>query len=97
MNKYITGTKQKVINVHKENADCRKYGCCVHSPSDHNMKNWPTHWRDDHGMMERICEHGVGHPDPDHIGWVSRNVGSRAAKIVSIHGCDGCCRKENNE
>jgi hypothetical protein len=32
--------------------------------------------------MERICEHGIGHPDPDQImrdeaGWV--------------HGCDGCC------
>jgi len=97
MNKYITGTKQKVLNVHNETEDCRKHGCCIHNPSDHNMKDWPTHWRDDRGMMERICKHGIGHPDLDHINWISRNVGPRAASIESIHGCDGCCRKENNE
>jgi hypothetical protein len=93
---YITGTKQKIVNTHEETANCSKYGCSIHNPSNHNMKDWPTHWRDDRGMMERICEHGVGHPDPDHINWVSRNVGPRAASVVSIHGCDGCCRKENN-
>lgn len=44
-----------------------------------------THWRPDRGIMERVCEHGVGHPDPDDVkvqagGWTE-----------TIHGCDGCC------
>ena len=31
-------------------------------------------------FTERLCPHGIGHPDPDD---------TRAAK--RIHGCDGCC------
>jgi hypothetical protein len=34
--------------------------------------------------MERICEHGVGHPDPDDL----RVIRDR---IMGIHACDGCC------
>jgi hypothetical protein len=33
--------------------------------------------------MERVCPHGVGHPDPDDI-----NVILGPEKV---HGCDGCC------
>jgi hypothetical protein len=34
--------------------------------------------------MERICEHGCGHPDPDdHRILTGEDDG--------IHGCDGCC------
>lgn len=29
--------------------------------------------------MERICPHGVGHPDPDDT------------NPDTVHGCDGCC------
>ena len=53
--------------------------CSIHSPSDHSMKDWPQHWRFDRGIMERICSHGVGHPDPDEL------------RGDSVHGCDGCC------
>lgn len=38
-----------------------------------------SHWRDDRSFMERICPHGVGHPDPDD------------EHADPIHGCDGCC------
>lgn len=55
--------------------------CCIHNPSDHHMRTWPQHWRDDRGIMERICKHGCGHPDPDDI------------TINRIHGCDGCCSR----
>jgi hypothetical protein len=34
--------------------------------------------------MERICPHGVGHPDPDHVFYTKRMTDT-------IHGCDGCC------
>jgi hypothetical protein len=28
-------------------------------------------WRGDTRVMERICPHGIGHPDPDHMAYVS--------------------------
>lgn len=88
---YITGTGQRLIYVHKETPDCKKYGCAIHAPSDHSMKNFPTHWRDDGRKMERICEHGIGHPDPDHLNWVKRTYGEARMMMEEVHGCDGCC------
>jgi hypothetical protein len=41
--------------------------------------------------MERLCQHGVGHPDPDHIDYVRRTRGTRAAWGDGVHDCDGCC------
>lgn len=41
--------------------------------------------------MERICPHGVGHPDPDHIAFVERVAGKDVASVEAVHGCDGCC------
>ena len=38
--------------------------------------------------FERICEHGVGHPDPDSLEFF-RSIGVTS---MGIHGCDGCCR-----
>ena len=89
MEKYTTGTGQHVL-VHDEK-DCEGHNCCIHNPSDHHMKNWPTHWRDDRGLMERICPHGIGHPDPDDIDFKKRNFGEKVASTESVHGCDGCC------
>lgn len=40
-------------------------------------------WRDDTGVMERVCAHGVGHPDPDQP-WP-------AGDWRWVHGCCGCC------
>lgn len=60
--------------------------CPLHSPSDHSMIAFPLSWRSDRKIMERICTHGVGHPDPD-----DRKV--QEDPWQSIHGCDGCCRE----
>lgn len=38
-------------------------------------------------MMERVCEHGVGHPDPDCM----------YAQQDPAHGCDGCCVPKTKE
>lgn len=54
--------------------------CCIHRPSQHHMVTWRQHWRGDVGKMERLCSHGVGHPDPDDL------------YETLIHGCDGCCK-----
>ena len=77
-NIYITGTAQVVTGVHPLSA-CVGRPCVIHNPSDHHMQDWPTHWREDRHMMERLCPHGVGHPDPDDI------------TEDTVHGCDGCC------
>lgn len=63
---------------------CAGDWCCIHNPSDHPLREQPLNWRSDSGFMERICKHGVGHPDPDDI-----KVRLRAS--FRIHGCDGCC------
>lgn len=54
------------------------------------MKTWPQNWREDKGVMERICPHGVGHPDPDDAAYLIKM--DRA--YLTIHGCDGCCQSE---
>ncbi len=94
MEKYTTGTGQK-IKVHDRSA-CAGEFCPIHNPSNHHMKNWPTHWRDDRRIMERICEHGIGHPDPDDIAFKKRIALKSGKKDYDqgIHGCDGCCTKK---
>jgi hypothetical protein len=63
---------------------CAGQQCTIHNRSDHHMRKYPQHWREDRTIMERICEHGVGHPDPDEY---RINVLS----ATSAHYCDGCC------
>lgn len=74
---YLSGTGQDLL-VHPWSV-CHGRACVIHAPSDHSMRDFPTHWRSDRGMMERICPHGVGHPDPDD------------PSDDRTHGCDGCC------
>ena len=82
---YTTGTGQS-IGVHDEH-DCTGKYCVIHNPSDTHMKDWPTHWRADRHLMERLCPCGIGHPDPDHLDFIP--AGRRY--IESIHGCCGDC------
>lgn len=79
-----------LVNVH-EPEDCAGEFCWIHNPSDHVMRAFPVHWRSDRSLAERICPHGIGHPDPDHIDWVERVRGPDTAYYEAIHGCDGCC------
>jgi len=77
---------QIIYNVH-DPSRCAGNACCVHSPTDHHMREWPQNYRSDLMQMERICEHGVGHPDPDDGRIFSIGVDDGAG----VHGCDGCC------
>lgn len=66
--------------------DCQNDGpCTIHRRSSHHMRNYPQSWRGDRGIMERICNHGIGHPDPDDV------------TSDRIHGCDGCCYAPTDE
>lgn len=49
---------------------CRTRGghCPFHNPSDHHMVRWPRIIRFDMmNLTERVCPHGVSHPDPDSL------------------------------
>lgn len=77
-----------LLKVHQPSA-CSGRHCWVHDPTPGHMVSWPIRWRDDKGTAERLCAHGIGHPDVDDIAYhllVGRNV--------SVHGCDGCCENE---
>lgn len=82
------------LHVHDAGA-CVGPNCVVHNPSHHHMRDWPLNWRSDRQLMERLCEHGVGHPDPDHLDFVRRTHGSAVADAEGIHGCDGCCAQHD--
>ena len=93
---YMTGTGQTILDVHDPApALCAGRPCVIPAPSDHPMRSFPTHFRSCGPFdikpphMERICEHDVGHPDPDDAAHrLDRGVD------VSVHGCCGCCRPE---
>lgn len=78
MERYKLVGSDRVLLVHPK-TQCAGQHCCIHNPSDHHMKDWPQNWREDRGIMERICPHGIGHPDPDD------------PTTDKVHGCDGCC------
>lgn len=71
---------------------CAGEACALHNRSDHKMRAFMQHWRDDRGLMERICTHGVGHPDPDQWDYLKQRYGKKTASAEFVHGCDGCCR-----
>ena len=85
MSDFITGTGQRLTNIHSPE-QCKGSYCPIHNPSDHHMKDWPLHWREDRGFFERICKHGVGHPDPDDVVYHDKH-----GVDIGVHGCDGCC------
>lgn len=90
-NAYVTGDGRTLIGIHPVSEACFLRGCVIHNPTDHAMRDLPTHWREDRGLMERICPHGVGHPDPDDLTFQEECHPDRAA---GVHGCDGCCSDE---
>lgn len=67
---------------------CEGRPCAIHNrPSDHPLKDAPMYWRVDRGILERICDHGVGHPDADSANYLE----SIGKNYENVHGCDGCC------
>jgi hypothetical protein len=74
----LENTEEVIYGVHADGSCLGKY-CTIHNMSNHHMRSFPQHWRNDRRIMERICPHGIGHPDPDDP------TNNR------IHGCDGCC------
>jgi hypothetical protein len=80
-NAWVDDFNQVIVNVHRSD-QCRNHFCTIHNHSEHHMIGFPQKWRQDRHFMERVCPHGIGHPDPDEI---IQNT---------IHACDGCCSVE---
>ena len=79
------------IRTHSK-AACLAHPCSVHCPSDEAKAIGTRYWRSDRHMMERICEHGIGHPDPDEFNFLRKiGYGPEALDSHATHGCDGCC------
>lgn len=80
-------------------SDCLGEYCAIHQPSDHPLKDAPYNWRGDRLLMERLCEHGCGHPDPDDLAYkklrFELHEGREATEddlwAHGVHGCCGCC------
>lgn len=81
---------ETLYNVHSSVA-CQPGPCAVHNPSPTHMSGWPQHWRADRRMIERVCPHGIDHPDPDQLAFWAKCHGTPAADLLGLHTCDGCC------
>jgi hypothetical protein len=97
----ITGdSKKDGIRYHLKKT-CKGQFCPFHNPSNHKMRDWPMNLRTDawaFPLIERICPHGVGHPDPDSVAFLDKKMGFTDKDYgYGIHGCDGCCFEEKNE
>lgn len=88
MEDYRTGTGQ-MLRVHPE-SKCHTQWCVIHRPMSGPWDGWPTHWRFDREIMERICPHGIGHPAREQSEMWAR----QGREHEGVHGCDGCCSRK---
>lgn len=78
---YMTGTGQRLVRVHDE-AVCHGTPCVIHAPiAGQPWSAWPTHWRADRRIMERLCPCGIGHPAVEDVLGLGKD---------GVHGCCGC-------
>lgn len=79
-NTYLTGSGQLLHHIH-DWRNCQGNSenfCVIHNPMRGPWSSWPTFWRDDRRIMERICPCGIGHPIVEGF---NANM---------VHGCCGC-------
>lgn len=83
-NDYILENGSLKLKFVHDSSLCVGRPCTVHNKTDHTMRAFQQWWRSDRRIMERICPHGVGHPDPDDFK-IFQGVDN------GDHACDGCC------
>lgn len=71
--------------------------CVIHQPSNHHMRRWPMHIRNN-TLIERLCTHGTGHPDPDSAAALNYLMYRDPQQTYGygVHGCDGCCIRKDD-
>jgi len=83
--KYANLENSNIQLLAHEPDECKSTDACtIHNRTDHHMRGYKQFYRFDRGIMERICSHGIGHPDPDDIKII---LGTDNGE----HSCDGCC------
>lgn len=79
----VNGTR--LTNIHPSSA-CAGEKCVIHNPV-RTYDKADLVWRNDRGIFEVVCEHGVGHIAPEQYDYLIRSRGEGSL----THGCDGCC------
>lgn len=67
--------------------------CYIHNKSRHPLRHAPLKINMETGMIERMCEHNIGHPDVDYLR--ARQESGEDISFMGIHHCDGCCTTPN--
>lgn len=71
---------------------CNGKPCAFHNPTNHHMNSWPLDLNKEKNLLfERVCKHGVRHPDPDSYNYLSSLEPSKSAELMN-HDCDNCCK-----
>lgn len=71
--------------------------CPFHKRSGHPLRSAPMAWRENLGRVDRVCPHGVIHPDTDSLGYLRK---THLWDTISINDpqhredCDGCCGQD---
>ena len=61
---------------------------------DTGIPAFPTLIRRETGLMEFLCEHGVGHPAKSSAHFMDV-IHETEPGVWSTHGCDGCCSRDD--
>jgi len=95
----LTGIAQECpLHPRYNRDDCPK--CKVLLPrvplfdEDTGIPHFPILLRRETGLMEFQCIHGVGHPAAQSAHFLDVIHGDKKG-TWSIHGCDGCCGRED--
>jgi len=63
------------------------------APRPRGRGKW-TEIRRETGLVEYVCEHGVGHPAVGSALWQAETR-REDEEAWMIHGCDGCCARDD--
>lgn len=72
----------QVLQTHPRGV-CMGTWCCIHAPMPGPWESWPRWWREDRGIMERTCPHGVGHP----VAEMYEPAIAMGHEGMLVHGC----------
>lgn len=78
------------LMAHPASSCAGQWACPLHNRSVHPMRAMTQMWREDRGLIERVCEHGCAHPDPDQYEFWLVTMGKKKADAEMSHSCDGC-------
>jgi hypothetical protein len=84
----VTDADGRPVGTHSIDV-CAGRTCPVHNPSDHPLAAAPLRYRQGRaGLLDRVCGHGLAHPDPD----ATAHFAAADGRAAGPHRCDGCCR-----